>query len=233
MPFKFNKEMTVPSLEKLIDQLKDRDFKYGSENRTAYPWTEEEDKFIMLHPQIKNEVIAKKLKRTEMSIKSRKDVLKSWKSASSNRGNLHHSKPTDLKAPPAITEETLMSKNMIDVDLILARMMKDVLTEKLYPWEAKKIYSYLKTPLLKTKTLEERDSPLIRVLKLSARPSNALLAEKITHLAQLTRFSRKEIMRFPNIGKTAMDEIELALKNAKLELETEWWEQITYRNAHE
>ena len=118
-----------------------------------------------------------------------------------------------------------MPNTMINLDELLARMMRDVINDDLSQYEAKRMFSYLDPSQEQEKAANDRETPLIDVLKLSARAHNGLLGSEITHLAMLTRLPRWQIMRFPNIGTFSMNEITLALKDKGLQLNTEYTAQ--------
>ena len=114
---------------------------------------------------------------------------------------------------------------MINMDEVLARMMRDVINDDLSQYEAKKILLYLDPAQGQEKIANDRDTPPIETLNLSARSHNSLQMEGITHLAMLTRLPRWQIMRIPNIGIFSMNEIILALKDKGLQLNTEYQAQ--------
>lgn len=57
----------------------------------------------------------------------------------------------------------------------------------------------------------------VRILGLSSRPLNALLAERIDTLADLMNTSDSVLLKIPNLGRTSLDEIKKALEKFKAE----------------
>ena len=67
----------------------------------------------------------------------------------------------------------------------------------------------------------------IKDLELPVRATNALQTENILQIGDLVQLTEKQLLRYPNLGKKTLEEIQLALASRGLTLDTELpnWEQ--------
>ena len=113
-----------------------------------------------------------------------------------------------------------MDNKTVNLTQLLARMMRDVISDDLSTYEAVKIFRYVSPSAEDTLQQSDRLSPKLSTLGLSNRAVNALAREKITHLAQLTRLSAERLKEFNKMGPACVTEVEAVLGAHGYALET-------------
>ena len=113
-----------------------------------------------------------------------------------------------------------MDNKTVNLTQLLARMMRDVISDDLTTYEAVKIFRYVSPSAEDVLRQNDHLSPKLSTLGLSNRAINALAREKITHLAQLTRLSAERLKEFNKMGTACVTEVEAVLGAHGYALET-------------